>query len=164
GESASPEGSAVADWPISYDDLEPYYEQVEQFIGISGQGGSNPFESPRKNDYPMPPLRRSGLTELADTAMAQVGFNPFPQPASILSQDYNGRYACSFCGYCSGHGCWNGAKGSTLVTAIPEAEKTGKLEIRTHSRVTKLLSNDKGQLTGVIYLDENGQMQEQPAA
>ncbi|HWV23472.1 MAG TPA: GMC family oxidoreductase [Thermomicrobiales bacterium] len=163
GETALPEGSAVVDWPITYDDLEPYYEQVENLIGISGQGGSNPFESPRKNDYPMPPLRRSGVTELADTAMANVGFHPFPQPASVLSQDYNGRSACSFCGYCTGHGCWNDAKGSTLVTAIPEAEKTGKLEIRTNSRVTKILSNDKGQVTGVTYLDDKGQEQEQPA-
>lgn len=163
GETALPEGTAIVDWPVTYDELEPYYEQVEYLIGISGQGGSNPFESPRKKDYPMPPLRRSGITELADTAMAKVGFHPFPQPASVLSQDYNGRSACSFCGYCTGHGCWNDAKGSALDASLPAAEKTGKLEIRPNSRVTKLLSNDQGQLTGVTYIDNKGQEQEQPA-
>lgn len=163
GESALPEGSAVADWPISYDDLEPYYEQVEYLIGVSGQGGSNPFESPRKKDYPLPPLQRSGLLDLADSAMAKVGFHPFPQPAAIISQNYNDRAACTYCGYCTGHGCWNDAKSSTLVSAIREAEKTGKLEIRTNSRVTKILSNDKGQVTGVQYLDDKGDPQEQPA-
>ena len=163
GEKALPAGSAVVDWPLTYDDLEPYYEQVEYLVGISGQGGSNPFESKRKKDYPLPPLRRSGLGDLADTAIKQAGCNPFPQPAAIISQDYNDRPACTYCGYCTGHGCWNDSKSSTLVSAIREAEKTGKLEIRTNSRVTKILSNDKGQVTGVQYLDEQGTSQEQPA-
>jgi gluconate 2-dehydrogenase alpha chain len=163
GASALPAGSAVADWPVSYDDLEPYYENVEKLIGISGQGGSNPFESPRKNDYPLPPLRRSGLGDLAFEAINKAGYHPFPQPAGIISEDYNGRAACTYCGYCTGHGCWNDAKSSTLVSAIAEAEKTNKLEIRTNSRVTEILSNDKGQITGVKYIDDKGQEQEQPA-
>jgi gluconate 2-dehydrogenase alpha chain len=163
GEKALPKGTAIADWPITYDELEPYYENVEYLIGISGQGGSNPFESPRKKDYPLPPLRRSGLGDLAFDGMKKAGYHPFPQPAGIISQDYNGRPACSYCGYCTGHGCWNDAKSSTLVSAIPAAEKTGKLEIRTLCRVTKILSNDKGEVTGVTYLDDKGQEQTQPA-
>jgi gluconate 2-dehydrogenase alpha chain len=163
GEKALPAGTSIADWPLSYDDLEPYYEQVEKLVGISGQGGSNPFESPRKNDYPLPPLRRSGLGDLAFDAMGKAGYHPFPQPAGIISQDYNGRPACSYCGYCTGHGCWNDAKSSTLVSAIPAAEKTGKLEIRTNCRVTKILTNNKGQITGVTYLDDKGAEQKQPA-
>jgi len=164
GEDALPAGSNVVDWPISYDDLEPYYEQAEKLVGISGEGGTNPFESPRKNDYPLPPLRRSGLGDLAYDGMTKAGYHPFSQPAGMISQDYNGRSACSYCGYCTGHGCWNDAKASTLVSAIPAAEKTGKLEIRTNSRVMKILSNDKGQVTGVQYLDGGGVLQEQPAA
>jgi gluconate 2-dehydrogenase alpha chain len=81
----------------------------------------------------------------------------------MISEDYDNRPACSYCGYCTGHGCWNDAKASTLVSAIPKAEKTGKLEIRTNSRVVKILSNDKGQVTGVHYLDDTGTLQEQPA-
>jgi gluconate 2-dehydrogenase alpha chain len=163
GEEALPAGTAIVDWPISYDDLEPYYEKAEYLVGISGQGGANPFESPRKKDYPLPPLRRSGFNDMAFDALKKAGYHPFPGPAGMISQDYNGRSACSYCGYCTGHGCWNDAKASTLVSAIPAAEKTGKLEIRPNSRVMKILSNDKGQVTGVQYLDANGELQEQPA-
>jgi gluconate 2-dehydrogenase alpha chain len=163
GEDALPEGSNVADWPVTYEELEPYYEMTEQFVGISGDGGTNPFESPRKNDYPMPGLRRSGLGEFAADGLAKAGLHPFTCPAGITSVDYNGRPACSYCGYCTGHGCWNDSKASTLVSAIPAAQETGKLEVRANSRVTKILTNDKGQTTGVTYIDENGKEQEQQA-
>ena len=163
GEEALPEGSALADWPFEYDDLEPYYEQAEVLIGISGQGGSNPFESPRANDYPMPPLPRSGYTALAHDAAEALGYHPFPLPAAITSVEYNGRPACTLCGYCTGFGCWNDAKSSTLVSAIPAAEATGNLEIRTESRVMRILTDDQGRATGVEYRDENGDMQVQPA-
>ena len=163
GEEALPAGSNIVDWPVTYEEMEPYYEKTEQLTGISGEGGSNPFESPRKNDYPLPPLRRSGICDFANDGLQKAGYHPFPGPAGMISEDYNGRAACSYCGYCTGHGCWNDAKASTLVSAIPEAEKTGKLEIRTNSRVIKILSNDAGQVTGVQYLDADGVMQEQPA-
>lgn len=163
GESALPEGSNIVDWSVTYDELEPFYEQVEKLVGISGNGGTNPFESPRKNDYPLPSLRRSGYGDMAADSLEKLGYHPFTGPTGIVSQDYDGRAACSYCGYCTGHGCWNDAKSSTLVSAIPKAEKTGKLEIRTLCRVMKILSNDKGQVTGVQYLDANGVLQEQPA-
>jgi gluconate 2-dehydrogenase alpha chain len=163
GEEAIPKGSTLADWPLSYDDLEPYYDQVEYLIGVSGKGGTNPFESPRSRDYPLPPLQSFGYGELAWQGMEKAGYHPFPQPAGIISQDYDGRPACTLCGYCGYFGCWNDAKSSTLVSAIRKAEATGKLEVRPNTRVTKILSNDQGQVTGVQYLDENGQEQEQPA-
>ena len=172
GEQAIPAGSTLADWPLTYDELEPYYDQVEYLIGVSGQAGNvngeivqggNPFESPRKRDYPLPPLRRMDYANLAQEAIANLGYDPFPQPAAIISQDYDGRPACTYCGYCGSFGCWNDAKSSTLVSAIRHAEATGNLEIRPNSRVMKILSNDKGQVTGVQYLDDKGQLQEQPA-
>ncbi len=163
GESALPEGSAVEDWPISYDDLEPYYEKIEYLLGVSGAGGSNPFESPRNKDYPMPPLQRTGFTNLVADTLDSLGYNPFPLPAMINSQVYNGRQPCTYCGYCTGYGCWNESKSSTLVTAIRAAEETGKLEIRANCRVTRILSNDAGKASGVVYLDDQGVEQEQPA-
>jgi gluconate 2-dehydrogenase alpha chain len=163
GEEALPDGSNIVDWPISYDDLEPYYDLAEYLTGISGEGGANPFEAPRKRDYPLPPLRRSGFVDLANEGLQKAGYHPFPGPAGMISEDYGGRPACSYCGYCTGHGCWNDAKASTLVSAIPAAEQTGKLEIRTNSRVIEIVSNDMGQVTGVRYLDADGVLQEQPA-
>ncbi|CAN0466154.1 unnamed protein product, partial [Phaeothamnion confervicola] len=163
GEAAIPDGTALADWPISYDDLEPFYEQVEQVIGVAGAGGANPFESPRTSDYPLPPLRPTGFSSLVGETMTRLGYHPFPQPGAILSQPYKNRPACTYCGYCSGFGCWNNSKSSTLVTVIPEAEETGRLEIRPNSRVVKILSGDGGKVTGVEYRDERGETQIQPA-
>jgi gluconate 2-dehydrogenase alpha chain len=171
GESVLPAGSAIADWPLTYEELEPYYDQVEYLIGVSGKAGNikgeivdggNPFESPRSREFPLPPVQKSGYTTLAAETMTELGYHPFPQPTAILSQEFDGRPACSYCGYC-GMGCWNESKSSTLVTSIRKAEATGNLEIRANSRVMKILSNDKGQVTGVTYLDDKGQEQEQPA-
>jgi gluconate 2-dehydrogenase alpha chain len=163
GPEGIPSGATTADWPIGYDDLETYYDKVEYLIGVSGKGGVNPFEGPRTRDFPLPPLRSMGFGDLAADAMTKLGYHPFPQPAAILSEEYDGRPACSYCGFCSSTGCWNNSKSSTLVSAIAHAEATGKLEIRPNSRVMKILSNDTGQVTGVEYVDENGDLQEQPA-
>jgi gluconate 2-dehydrogenase alpha chain len=163
GAKALPPGSAIADWPYGYRELEPYYDKVEYLIGVSGKGGSNPFESPRARDYPLPPVRSMGYGELAGRAMRALGYHPFPQPTAILSKAYNGRPACTFCGFCGGFGCWNNSKSSTLVSAIAEARKTGKLEIRPNSRVMKILSDGGGNVTGVEYLDASGELVHQPA-
>jgi gluconate 2-dehydrogenase alpha chain len=172
GEEALPPGSTTVDWPITYDELEPYYDAVEYQIGVSGQAGNiqgemieggNPFESPRQREFPMPPLRRMGYSEMIAETVAGMGYHPFPQPAAINSTEYDGRPACTFCGYCGAFGCWNDSKSSTLVSSIRHAEETGRLEIRPNSRVMRILSNDQGQVTGVEYIDENGDLQEQPA-
>jgi gluconate 2-dehydrogenase alpha chain len=164
GEESLPEGNSIADWPVTYQDLEPYYDKVEYLIGVSGVGGANPFESTRSRDYPLPPLQETGYMKLAKEAMGRLGYHPFQQPAAIISQPYgDNRPACTYCGFCQWFGCWNHSKSSTFASAIPAAEKTGKLEVRANSRVTKILSNDKGEVTGVEYIDENGQLQTQPA-
>jgi gluconate 2-dehydrogenase alpha chain len=172
GAEVIPATSTLVDWPIAYDDLEPYYDQVEYLIGVSGQAGNikgtkidggNLFESPRSREFPMPPLRLTGYGELTRKGMISLGYHPFPQPAAITSVSYDGRPECSYCGYCSGFGCWNDSKSSTLVTAIRRAEETGLLEVRPNSRVMRILSNDRGQVTGVEYLDEAGELQVQPA-
>lgn len=164
GEEALPEGSALQDWPVNYDDLEPYYEKVEALIGVSGVRGGNPFESPMASEYPLPPLQRAGYPEMGREAMERLGYNPFQGPMAILSEEYNGRQACTYCGYCTGFGCWNDSKSSTLVSAIPEAEATGNLEVRPNSRVFKVLVDDSGRASGVEYRGEDGQMYIQPAS
>jgi gluconate 2-dehydrogenase alpha chain len=161
GKSALPPGSALSDWPVTYDELEPYYDKVEYAIGVSGKGGSNPFEAPRRRDYPMPPLRPLPFATKMGEAMKSLGYHPFPQPAAIASQTYKGRPPCSYCGFCGlGYGCWNDSKSSTLVTTIREAEQTGKLQIITNSRVMSILSDRNGRVTGVKYRDPQGAMRE----
>lgn len=165
GASAIPPGASVVDWPLTYDVLEPYYDKVEYAIGVSGQAGANPFEAPRSRPYPMPPLASAGFPKTVASTWSSLGYHPFPQPAAIASQSFDGRPGCTFCGFCgSGFGCYNASKSSTLVTTIPMAQKTGKLEIRANSRVMKINSDHGGHVTGVSYLDQHGKMQEQPAS
>ncbi len=164
GEEALPPGSTTVDWPLTYDELEPYYDQVEYAIGVSGEGGVNPFESPRSRAFPLPPLRKMGYATMMGDAMTELGYHPFAQPAAIISEDYDGRPACTYCGFCGYHACWNDAKSSTLVSTIRKAEETGNLEIRPNSRVLRINSNDSGQVTGVTYLDADGNEIEQEKA
>jgi gluconate 2-dehydrogenase alpha chain len=94
GAGAIPANSTLADWPIGYADIEPYYDKVEYDMGVSGKAGNlkgkkiaggNTFEAPRKRDYPLPPLRRSGWNDLVSGAAKRLGWHPFPGPAAIRS-------------------------------------------------------------------------------
>lgn len=164
GKGVMPAGASVVDWPLTYKELEPYYDKVEYQIGVSGQAGSNPFEAPRSRPYPMPALRQTGYSEMVAAAARGMGLHPFPQPAAILSEIYDDRPPCTYCGFCgTGFGCWNGSRSSTLVSSIPAAEKTGNLTLLTNSRVMKILVDSSGRASGVEYVDEKGHRQVQRA-
>ncbi len=166
GEGRIPQGSSLADWPMSYADLAPYYDEAEVLLGVSGQAGNradpsrslgNPFEGPRSGPYPLPPLRTSGLGNLfADAARAE-GYHPFPLPAAILSAPYKGRHACTYCSFCSRFGCHVDAKASAQNTVLPVALATGLLRIETGARVTRVVTDDAGRAIGVDYVDADGQ-------
>ncbi|HKV25041.1 MAG TPA: GMC family oxidoreductase [Candidatus Acidoferrum sp.] len=147
-------GADIADWPITYADLEPYYTKVEWEIGVSGQANSSPFDPPRSKPYPMPPLPVKGCGVLFERGARKMGWHPFPAPMAILSQPRPGRSACINCGFCLGFGCEVGAKSSSLATAIRMAEKTGRCEIRPNSYVHKIELDSNGRATGVVYFDE----------
>ncbi|HEV8123569.1 MAG TPA: GMC family oxidoreductase [Gemmatimonadales bacterium] len=148
-------GADLDDWPISYADLEPYYTRVEWEIGVSGLAGSSPFDPPRSKPYPLPPLPIKSTGVLAERAAKKLGWTAFPAPMAILSQPYRGRPGCIHCGWCETFGCEVNAKSSTLVTMIPEAEATGRCEIRPNSYVRKIETNSQGRVTGVKYFDGN---------
>jgi gluconate 2-dehydrogenase alpha chain len=152
GDKAIPAGAALADWPLDYDELEPYYDRVERAIGVSGSGGH--FDAPRSRDYPMPPLRRSGWTELTERAARSLGWHPFPAPAAINSVPYNGNRECTYCGFCTGNGCYRGAKGSAELTVIPRAEATGLLRVETGARVTSIEVGRDGLASGARYVKD----------
>ncbi|MCW2952184.1 MAG: gluconate dehydrogenase [Conexibacter sp.] len=168
GEAALPEHSSIVDWPISYAELEPYYDRVEWEQGVSGKAGNvggeilpggNPFESARRRDFPMPPLRAGAGDGRFVQATRRLGYHPFPQPAAIASTDgfAEGRSACTYCGFCHGYPCHVGAKASTHVTSVPAALATGNLDLRPHSRVVRVLRDARGtRATGVEYLDADG--------
>ncbi|MBN9661414.1 MAG: GMC family oxidoreductase [Acidobacteria bacterium] len=146
-------GSSFADWPVTYDELEPYYTRAEWELGISGLAGANPFEGPRSKPYPLPPLPVKSSGVLFERATKKLGLHPFPAPMAVLSQPYRGRGACAHCGWCETFGCEMRAKSSTLASVIPMAEKTGRCEIRSNCYVRRIQSNDAGRVTGAIYFD-----------
>ena len=161
GASRIPVGSTVEDWPFGYEELEPYYDRIEHEIGVSGQAGNvkgqkdprgNPFEGPRTREYPMPALRWTGfLDTMADSART-LGWQPFPGPAAINSQPYQGRSGCMYHGFCNKGGCHVDAKNSPAVTTIPRAEATGRLTVVTRATVTNIDTDNQGRVTGVTYL------------
>lgn len=154
-------GTGFADWPISYEEMEPYYTRVDWEIGVSGAPG--PFDPPRSRPYPVPPLPRKSSGVLFDKGAKAIGLTTQPAPKAILSAPHNGRGACIHCGFCLGFGCEVGAKSSTLVTMIPEAEATGRCEIRPLSTVARLETSPAGRVTQVVYFDHAGKEQAQKA-
>ncbi len=164
GEARIPEDSTVEDWPFGYEELEPYYDKVEHSLGISGQAGNvqgqlnaagNIFEGPRQRDYPMGPLRASPFTDLMGAAARRLDWHPFQGPAAITTEVYEGRAPCQYHGFCNRGGCHVQAKSSTAVSTIPKAMDTGNLEVVTFARVTRIVTDNNGRVTGVDYLKGN---------
>jgi choline dehydrogenase-like flavoprotein len=147
-------GTGLDDWPITYAELEPYYTKVEWEVGVSGLGGASPFESPRSKPYPVPPMAIKSSGALMERAAKKLGWHAAPVPVAILSKPYRGRSGCIYCGLCSGYACEVGAKSSTLVSVIPEAEKTGRCEVRTGCYVREISVNNTGRVTGAVYFDD----------
>ncbi|MGI8643163.1 MAG: GMC family oxidoreductase [Thermomicrobiales bacterium] len=177
GEDKLPAGNRIQDWPITYEDLEPFYDQFEYDIGVSGKAGNiqrqqidggNVFEGARQREYPLPPLPTSITANRFTEATKELGYHPLPQPAAILSEAYTDasgeeRGACLLCGFCTRYGCEIDAKASAITTHIPMAMKTGKYEIRTNAYVFHIDTDGDGLATGVRYIDASGREQFQPA-
>ena len=162
-EYGCPEGSTLDDWPISYDDLEPYYEKAETEIGVSGDDSNNPFRGPRRKPLPMPPLAPTREHRLLDAAARRLGLHPFHIPMARNSVPYNGRPGCMRCRWCVGFLCEVNAKCGTQNTVIPTALASGNCELRTGTMVKEILLDDRGRATGVAYFDEHDRLQTQPA-
>jgi len=163
GAGAVPAGSTLEDWPLTYDELEPYYDTIEYEIGVSGKAGNiqghidpagNVWEGPRRRDYPMPPLRSTEFSEYMADAARKLGWKPFRAPAAVNSQPYKGRTSCAYHGFCATGGCHVSAKNSTAVTTIPEAVKTKNFTITDYAQVKRIEADAKGRVTGVTYIKD----------
>jgi choline dehydrogenase-like flavoprotein len=155
--------SAVEDWPITYQQLEPWYDKIEYLLGVGGIAGQNPFDEPRRMPYPLGPIKEHPFTAPFDRATKKMGLHPYSTPRAVLSAPYGGRPPCNYCGYCGNYGCEIGAKSSVLAAFIPQAEATGKCTVRAKSMVTEVVLDANGRATGARYLDENGAMHEAKA-
>jgi choline dehydrogenase-like flavoprotein len=150
-------GTGFADWPITYNELEPYYTKAEWEMGISGLRVDSALFAPMSKPYPVPPLPLKASGALLKKGASQLGLTVVPNVAAILSRPYQGRSACISCGMCSGFGCQVKARSSSAVTMLPIAEKTGRCEIRTRSYVNEISVNAAGRVTGAVYFNSDKQ-------
>lgn len=147
------------DWPFTYEDLEPFYDELDIEIGVSGMGGDPAF--PQGKAPPLPPLPIGRVGMKAVEGMNKLGWHWWPGPNSILSKPYDGRNPCSLRGTCR-NGCVEGAKASFDMIYLPVALKHG-LRLITGARVREVMVNDEGLAIGANYVDRNGRERQQLA-
>ena len=147
-----PDGSSLADWPITYKTLEPFYERAEWELGAAGDGSATSDQIPRKRNYPMPAVPASPQTEALAKGAKQLGWVMSPVPLLINTEEYQGRAACVQCKYCVGFACPSDAKNGTQNTVIPRALATGNCELQTNALVERIDVDERGSITGITYL------------
>ena len=146
------------DWPIGYDDLRPFYDRIQEEVGVSGDAAQEVWR-PAGADYPLPPLEQFAQARLISRGFERRGMKTAPSPMAILSRPYKGREACIYDGWCDA-GCPIGALANPLVTYQPVARRAGA-QFVTGAYVTRLLpGRSKAQVAGVQYVDAGGALQE----
>ena len=138
----------AADWPLSYEELEPYYAAAESALGVAG-AADDPWTSPRTTPFPLPAFPLSYSDALFAPACRELGIAMHPLPQARNSQAYGGRSACRACGTC--FVCPTGAKASTDLTHLPQAEATGNARVVTEATVLKLETDGADEASAAVY-------------
>jgi choline dehydrogenase-like flavoprotein len=112
-------GANLVDWPITYEDLSPFYDQAEEEMGVSGAADPHPFAEPRRKPFPLPPLEAHPIAHEIDSACKRLGYHSITTARGILSRDYKGRSGCAYCALCGNYGCEVDAKSGSHVSVIP---------------------------------------------
>ena len=179
GANAIPADMPLQDWGVTYDELEPHYDRFEKLCGTSGKAGNlkgkvveggNPFEGWRSDEYPNKPLIMSQAGVMLTKAAKELGWHPFPTPASNSSAPYTNPEGltigqCQYCGHCEYFGCEANAKASPNICLHPVLYKDTKFELRTLAYVSKLdYDKQAKKVKSVTYIDRRtGEEIEQPA-
>ena len=178
GKHFIPPEMTIQDYPVSFEELEPHFDHFEKVCAVSGlagnlrgtlRAGGNPFEGPRSDEFPTPPLPAIYGAQLFEKAATQLGYHSFPVPAANSSVAFTNPYGvrlgpCNLCGYCERFGCFLYSKASPQTTILPILADRSNLEVRTGAYVTRILQDSsRKRATGVLYIDETGQELEQPA-
>ncbi len=142
-----------ADWPISYEDLRPFYDQIQDEVGLSGDAAAEVWR-PEGKAYPHPAFPTFPQAERLARGFTALGMRTAPTPLAILTQERPGRQACIYDGWCDA-GCPIGALANPLVTYQRDAVKAGAV-IRAHAPVTRILTDDRGRAVGVEWVDQTG--------
>ncbi|MBK4724708.1 GMC family oxidoreductase [Erwinia sp. MYb375] len=168
----------IMDFPFSWEEIEPYYEKFEMICGQSGLTGNlrgqileggDPFEGPRANPFPLPPLDDTLNNTMFVKAAKKLGYHPFPNPSACVSRAWTNPYGnqiapCNYCGYCSKYPCLNYSKASPQTAVMDALKRMDNFSYEVHANVMKVvLHDDKKTAKGVIYIDKDGNECFQPA-
>lgn len=170
GKASIPADMPLQDWGVSYAEMEPYHDLFEKLFGLAGQAGANPYEAPRRGDYPLKPLLPTEAGLVFKSACERLGYKAFPTPAANASAPYtnpDGQQLgqCQYCGHCERFICEARAKGSPQLLLYPMLRERKGFEVRPNAHVLGLQYDARGRrVTGVRYLDlVSGREHEQPA-
>jgi gluconate 2-dehydrogenase alpha chain len=178
GEKFLPEDMTIQDWGITWEDIEPHYDQFEYLCGTCGtagnvqgkiQDGGNPYEGARSRPYPNPAQKQGFGHTLWGKAAKELGYKPFPQPSGNMSRAYVNPLGvrmgpCTYCGYCEWFGCGNYSKASPQTTILPVLLRKPNFAARDNCEVTRVNTDASGKhATGVTFVDTQGEEWEQPA-
>jgi choline dehydrogenase-like flavoprotein len=150
------ENSNIVDWPISYDDMEKYYEKVERLVGVSGEVQKYEFMEPRSTkDFPYVALAENKIVNLIDKSCEELNYKSIKTPRAILTKQKDNRNPCYYSNYCGSYACSSGAKGSSRVSLIKDALLTNNVTIIPNAFVIKLNTSTNKKITSAIYLTKN---------
>ncbi len=150
-------GADLADWPFSYSDIAPYYDEVEQLIGVQGDVTAMPsavLKHAPRGAYPMPPGPQQRSSMVVAAGATAIGMHPFAYPMAINSVPYNDQHVCNDCGFCSGYGCPVVARPAALMP-LRAALRTGRVSLVPETMVTSVRLAGSGaaaRATGVHWV------------
>lgn len=148
------DGANVVDWPISYEDLEPYYTLAEELVGISGHHEKHPYEAPRSTpNFTQPPTKENAVVKLLDKSCKNLGIKSLVTARAVLSKDKPGRDACYYSNLCGSYGCSSGAKGSSREALLKPALATGNLTLMSNTHVKYLHTEQKEAVKYAVVVD-----------
>jgi choline dehydrogenase-like flavoprotein len=151
------EGANMMDWPISYEDLAPYYDRVEELVGVSGRVVEHKHLSPRtKNKFPYPPLSENEISSWIDNTAEHMGYKSIPVPRAIISKKDDPRNPCYNSGFCGSYGCSSGAKGSSREALINPVKDLPNVSILPNSKVY-FLETENRKIKKAWFYDTDGE-------
>ncbi|WP_317890756.1 GMC family oxidoreductase [Paenibacillus arenilitoris] len=151
-----PDGSSLSDWPIAYEELEPYYERAEWEVGVSGDGNAHPGHAKRSRPYPMPALSMTLEARRLAEAAAKLGWDAGAVPLLINSVERDGRPACVRCGQCVGFACPTDSKNGGHNTMLVRAIATGNCDLICDTMVERIDTEGGKRATGVRLVQQAG--------
>ena len=180
GAAKLPEDHTMQDWPVTYDEIEPFYARSEREVGVCGKAGNlngkkieggNIFEGWRSSEYPMPPTITPYFSELFRGGAKSLGYHPYNNATAVTSEEYTNpdgvsRPACAFCGFCERTPCMINAKAQPTNVLLPVVRQRKSVTLRTNATVKRIVHDSAagtGKARGVTYIDESGEEIFQPA-